>query len=241
VCGAVNFNCAFSDRPDFTTAKAIMINTAFKQALYQLGKDFTRDNHGWGMADVGRLYSRRNNFPIICNECRVLSLADDTATFTVTVPSGALALRATMTYVDVPGKPTWSKSVANDLDLKVTSPSGTVHWGNCALHIADWNWSTCTDDHPDPDFPGTEILDTVEYVFLQNPQAGTWTINVIADRILHDGYKETQAMDVDFALVVSVDPDCNHNGVPDPENIRNGTSDDSCNNNGVSDECDPEC
>ena len=81
----------------------------------------------------------------------------------------------------------------NDLDLKVTSPAGVVYWGNHGLLTG--NWST----------PGglPDSIDTVENVFVQNPQAGSWNVTVYAIQINQDGHVETPALDADFALVVT--------------------------------------
>jgi hypothetical protein len=65
--------------------------------------------------------------------------------------------------------------------------------------------------------------DTVENVFIQNPAAGNWTIEVIGAEIIQDAHLETVGIiDADFALVVSgvvvpvaCYPDCNLDGVLD--------------------------
>jgi len=46
-------------------------------------------------------------------------------------------------------------------------------------------------------------VDTVENVFVQNPQAGDWLVEVIASEVNVDTHVETPAMDADYALVVS--------------------------------------
>lgn len=46
-------------------------------------------------------------------------------------------------------------------------------------------------------------VDTVENVFIQNPAAGSWTVEVIGDEIVQDAHVETAALDADFALVIS--------------------------------------
>jgi len=75
----------------------------------------------------------------------------------------------------------------------VTSPTGTNYWGNHGL--IDGLWST----------PGgtANTIDTVENVFVQSPQAGDWTIEVIASELVQDSHVETPAIDADYALVVS--------------------------------------
>jgi hypothetical protein len=49
-------NCVFKRRPHMSTAKAMMINTALRLPIDDSRTDFTRGNHGWGMADIGTLY-----------------------------------------------------------------------------------------------------------------------------------------------------------------------------------------
>lgn len=53
------------------------------------------------------------------------------------------------------------------------------------------------------------------------------------------GHRETIPWDVDFALVVSSDPDCDGNSASDADDILTGLSAD-CDSNGVPDECDPD-
>ena len=81
----------------------------------------------------------------------------------------------------------------NDLTLKVTSPSGTVYYGNNGLDAG--NVST----------PGgsPNTIDNVENVFIDTPEQGIWTIEVSADEVNADGHVETPEMDVDYALVIS--------------------------------------
>ena len=81
----------------------------------------------------------------------------------------------------------------NDLTLKVTSPSAVVYWGNNGL--LEGNWSVAGG--------AANTIDTVENVFIQNPEAGVWTVEVIASEINEDGHVETPELDADFALVVS--------------------------------------
>ena len=75
----------------------------------------------------------------------------------------------------------------------MTSPSDVVYWGNNGL--LDGNWST----------PGgvANTIDTVENVFVENPEDGLWIVEIIASEINQDGHVETPELDADFALVVS--------------------------------------
>jgi hypothetical protein len=47
------------------------------------------------------------------------------------------------------------------------------------------------------------VLNTVENVFVQMPEAGVWTVEVRADEVVQDGHKETMEVDADYALVVT--------------------------------------
>jgi len=242
-------NCVFKNRPHMTTAKAMMINSASQYQFSdppppQPPHDFTRTHQGWGLVQVGRLHILRSRFPVLIDETQVLDLTtpgNDTAVYTVNVPTSVHALRATLVYADPRPDPiVQSRHAVNDLTLKVTAPNGTtVYWGNCGLREGNWSSSStaCTGDHPFLNNPSTEVIDTVENVFVQTPPEGTWSVRVIAEEIVADARPETPGVnDVDFALVVSIDPNCNQNPYSDADDILESRSPD-CNNNGVPDEC----
>lgn len=148
------------------------------------------------MPDVKRLYALRNHFPLIVDESDVLTeLA--AASYPIVVPADQAALRCTLVYVDPAGTPETNPNRVNDLTLKVTSPSGTVYWGNHGL--LEGNWS----------IPGgaPNTLDTVENVFVSGPEAGAWPVEVLAAEINADARPETPDVDdADYALVVSLEP-----------------------------------
>jgi hypothetical protein len=81
----------------------------------------------------------------------------------------------------------------NDLTLKVISPSETTYWGNQGL--LEGVWST-----PDGE---ADTKNTVECVFVENPECGNWTIEVSADELIEDSHVETPELDADYALVAS--------------------------------------
>lgn len=209
----------FSDRPKAATVKAMLINTAFQYPLdeepgFDYG-DFSRDNQGWGIADVATLYEQRNNMFIV-NETDLLT-EFATKTYTYTVAANSPALRVTMVYSDPPATPCAGVHRVNNLSLKVVSPSGGVYWGNWGLihyptsyPYADYYYelpyaSTWSVLDTEPTNVKMDHLNTVENVFVRNPSAGVWTITVSADSIVQDGHVETPGLpkDADFALVVS--------------------------------------
>jgi hypothetical protein len=181
----------FENRPHMTTAKAAMINTATQYPFSGLAHDMTRVHQGWGMPSVRYLYDVRDKIGFI-DETEVLQNLESVE-FLPFVEPGEPELRVTMTYADPMGMPGAGVHRINDLTLKVTSPSSTVYWGNNGL--LDGNFSS----------PGgsANTIDTVENVFIQNPEAGIWSVEVIASEINEDSHVETPEVDADFALIVS--------------------------------------
>jgi hypothetical protein len=186
------YGTVFDNRPHMTTAKAMMINTADQYPFNGTSEDHTRTHQGWGMASVKNLYDFRDNFYII-DESDVLE-PFDVSTHMVYVGTGSPDLKVTMTYADPAGNPAvQTQHRINDLSLKVISPSNVIYWGNNGLKTGVWSQPDGTAD----------TKDTVECVFIQNPEAGTWTVQVSADEIIQDSHVETPEMDADYALVVS--------------------------------------
>ncbi|MDP7559570.1 MAG: hypothetical protein QF745_03410, partial [Planctomycetota bacterium] len=83
----------------------------------------------------------------------------------------------------------------NDMSLQVTSPSGTVYWGNNGLSNANVSSSGGS----------SNTKDSVERVIVANPTSGTWTVTVHADDINQDTHPEngTSPPDADFALAIT--------------------------------------
>jgi hypothetical protein len=183
----------FASRPQMATAKALMVNMASRYNWLAGGSngDITRFRQGWGTADVKRLHERAAVTSVI-DETDVLTPLG-IKSYTVNVAAGQPELNVTMVYTDPMGTVGAAHARINDLSLRVTSPSGVVYWGNNGLTAG--NVST----------PGgtSNTIDTVENVFLQSPEAGAWTVEVLADELVQDARLETPAIDADYGLVVS--------------------------------------
>ena len=194
----------FENRPHASTAKAMMINQASSYPFSGAGDNLTRTHQGWGLPDVANIYDARDSLFVVDEEVVLENL--QTATFELELQKQAPEFRATLVYADPMGTPSSNLHRINDLTLKVTAPDGTVYWGNNGLSTG--NWSTPNGN------PNT--IDTVENVFVQNPVAGMWTIDVIAAEINEDSHVETGEVDADFSLVVSgVDPGTTIETTPD--------------------------
>lgn len=182
----------FDARPKNMTAKAMMISSATQWTFSGATADLTRTHQGWGAADVRTAYDQRSNMFIV-DETDVLTNLQ-TKTYRLYVASGTPEFKATMVYSDPPGTTSATLHRINDLTLKVTAPNGTIYWGNNGLLAS--NYST----------PGgvANTVDTVENVFVQNPQAGVWIVQVSADALVQDARLETSGtVDADYALAVT--------------------------------------
>jgi len=180
----------FEDRPHFTTMKALMINTAEQYDWNTTNPSLSRFRQGWGRPNAQNAYDWAALTRVV-DETSVLSELQ-TDTYTATVPASQDALKITMVYADRSGTTSAVIHRINDVTLKVTSPSSTVYWGNNGLAGGIWSTSGGAED----------TLNTVENVFIQNPEAGDWTIEVIATEVNMDVHIETPEDDQDYALVV---------------------------------------
>ncbi len=183
----------FDSKPQMATAKAMIINHAYRYDWTQGGAngDINRNVQGWGTADVRNLYDMAPQTMII-DETDVLAPLE-TKTYYVNVVSGVPELKVTMVYTDPAGTVGSGHHRINDLSLKVTSPSSMIYWGNNNLHNRNIS------------MPGgsSNRIDTVENVFIPSPTSGTWIVEVMADEVVQDSHTETPEIDADFALVIS--------------------------------------
>lgn len=181
----------FDNRCHMSTAKAVMINTANPYPFTGANHDLTRVHQGWGNPDIAYLFDVRNNISII-DETEILGNMESIE-YSAYVEPGTPQLRVTLVFTDTMGVPSASQQRINDLSLRVVSPSGTIYWGNNGLLTGNWSVPGGT--------PNT--IDTVENVFVQNPESGVWSVTVFASEVNEDTHLETPALDADFALVLS--------------------------------------
>lgn len=181
----------FENKAHFSTAKAMMINTAEQYPFSGTSDDKTRMHQGWGMPNLTKMYDSREKFYIV-DETDILEPLD-VATHIVYVEEGEPELKVTMHYPDTPGNPAvQTQHRINDLTLKVISPCGDEYWGNHGLLTEVWSSTGGSADDKN----------TVECVFIENPEHGAWTIEIYADEIIEDTHVETTELDADYALVV---------------------------------------
>ncbi len=199
----------FESRAFSTTSKALMINGAYKYPLTQGG--LTRAKQGWGVAQLNYLHNLKDlTFIIDANK----SLAPlQTHAYEVEVPVGSAAdFRATLCYIDPAPTGVAGKNRVNNLSIKVTSPGGTVYWGNNGLVTNNYSTSGGTE----------QDIDTVENVFVATPAAGIWKVEILGTSIVADGDLSTPGLNARYSLVVTganenkpnpCYPDCDSDGV----------------------------
>ncbi|MHC4515995.1 MAG: S8 family serine peptidase, partial [Planctomycetota bacterium] len=182
----------FQNRPHFTTLKALQIANATQYAFTSTSSDNRREHVGWGFPNLQSMYDNRN-VHFVVDETDLLQQGTGMA-YTIRVASGQPELKVSMCYADVAGNPAATLARVNDLTLRVTAPNGsTSYWGNNGL--TQGNYSV----------PGgqRDQRDTVENVFIKNPAAGDWKVEVAAYLVAKDTHVETPTVDADFALVVN--------------------------------------
>lgn len=181
----------FDNRPHQATAKALLLNSSRQWQFSGTGHDLTRVHQGWGKPDLQRSHENGDRTFVIDEE---FVLGDmEVASWEITVPAGEPELRATLVYADRAGTTSSSLHRINDLSLRLTSPGGTIYWGNNGLLAAMTSASGGL----------SNTKDTVEQVILANPEAGTWVVDVFADEVNQDTHVETGALDADFGLVIT--------------------------------------
>lgn len=191
----------FASAPKNTTTRAMMIASATQWPWIggsAANADIDRDKQGWGRPDLGQLYDYRNKFFIIDETDVIVNL--QSKNYGISVAPGESQLKAVLVWRDPPGTVNSTKHLINDLDLTVTSPTGVIYRGNFGLtnHVpgasGESMWSV----------PGgtKEDVNSVENVWVQNPEPGNWVISVTAASLVSDIHTETPALDADFALVV---------------------------------------
>jgi hypothetical protein len=172
--------------PHAATVKAILIADAYQYEFSQ-GDRFAQ---GWGLVDVGNVYNIGEKH-LIDDENNALKTGDSII-YKIT-PISSTPLKISLVWTDVPGTTSSSMHLINDLGLRVYDPNGVLYHGNWMLDGGKWSFSGGQSDH----------INNVENVFIEDPMAGEWTIEVVGENIPLDGVIETASVDQSYALVAS--------------------------------------
>lgn len=179
-------NNPFLERPHSSTVKALAIANAHQYDLAQA----ERMAQGWGHIDVGTMYELGKR-QFIVDEDDPLFMTQDVSYIVAAEPTQPLKI--TLAWTDVPGSTATTQNLINDLDLTVTSPSGTTYRGNFGLNESMWSLENGTRDD----------LNNVENVFIESPEKGDWTITITGAEVVMDGDTSSLMIDQPFSLVAS--------------------------------------
>ncbi|MBX7207506.1 MAG: S8 family serine peptidase [Verrucomicrobiaceae bacterium] len=161
-----------------STLKALLIETA--DDLGNVGPDY---QYGWGLVNVKAAADLAQAYK---NSSGTRRMIEDQITTTTTTRSysftwdGSSPIRATLCWTDPAGTATSSADLrtarlVNNLDLKVTGPTGTVHLPWVMPFVGDWTNAKLSA----PAITGVNNTDNVERVDIAAPPvAGLYTATV---------------------------------------------------------------
>ncbi|MBW3670628.1 MAG: SDR family oxidoreductase [Acidobacteria bacterium] len=152
--------------PSAALIKATLINTAVDIAGYgnasqEAGLPIPNMHEGWGRVDLGNVAddARRQHFD-----------SDSVSTggiVTHSLPAEAgTPFKVSLVWTDFPGSTIAATQLVNDLNLVVTSPTGTVYRGN--VFAGGWSASGGSAD----------TLNNVECVYVQSAEGGNYTVEI---------------------------------------------------------------
>ena len=179
------------NRPHFPTLKGLQVVSATQYSFNSGSSDNRREHQGWGFPDLETMYDNRAKMYIV-DETDVI-FPGQARQHTITVANGEPSLKICLNWNEPAGNPAAASQLINNLSLRVTAPSGTQYWGNNGLNSGLWSSAGGSED----------TINSIENVFVQNPQSGQWIVEVIGSGIVADNHVETAGVDADYSLVVA--------------------------------------
>lgn len=180
-----------------STLKGLIIHTA--DDLGNPGPDY---KYGWGLMNTKAAADLVNDVAlgnVLRMQEGTLSAANSSDTYSI-FPSGAEALKVTLCWTDPAANENYDTQpdLVNDLDLRVTGPNGTTYPYKLNRNIPENNATQ-----------GENNVDNVEQVYIELPDAGTYTVTVDYDGSLSGGSQ-------DYSLLISGIPsDSDTDSIPD--------------------------
>ncbi len=144
--------------PSAALIKAFVINGALSQG-------YTQDK-GWGKVSI---YDSLFSSHIINDSASVAHGQTQTYSTQCNVTRSDMPLKITLVWTDYPGDETAPNALVNNLDLKVTSPNGTVVYNG--------------NDFTSPYNSEVDNKNNVENVIINTPVSGTYTVEVTGTNV----------------------------------------------------------
>lgn len=144
------------------TPSPAMMKASIINGGTDLGFGYPSRDQGWGRISLANsLLTKEYKY-----EDELIKLAtSQSQSYTYEVENQNTPLKISLVWTDYPGSTSASKALVNDLDLKITSPSGQVYYGN---------------DFTSPYNSGFDRTNNVENVFINTPEVGSYTVEVSA-------------------------------------------------------------
>ncbi|MBK9383870.1 MAG: S8 family serine peptidase [Planctomycetes bacterium] len=180
---------AFDRRALSTTIRALLLASARPYAFRGRAHDLARAHQGFGFPDLETLDAHARGALVIDGE-RALR-ERERASYRVFVERGAEELRIVLAWREPAALPSAGRQLVNDLDLELRAPDGALWRGNAGLIEGPWSHRGGAPDR----------RNSVEAIFVPQPAAGVWTIEVEAHAVEQDAQLGTSAWDVPFSLV----------------------------------------
>lgn len=154
-----------------TPSASLLRATLINSAVNMTGTTAIPANcQGWGRATIDESL-------FFAGESRKLKIKENTTgfasgssgqdfTYTYTVQGSSQALKVTLAWTDYPSTPAANPNINNDIDLRVTGPTGTLWLGNVFASGVSTTGGTA------------DRKNTLEQVLLASPAVGTYTVTV---------------------------------------------------------------
>ncbi len=176
--------------PSPALVKAALINSAVDMDDSAGTGPVPNMDEGWGRADLTQIIASPRQHDFV-DQTELLGTGQ-TSERRVLVADPDEPLKITLAYTDVPGFPAAIPALVNDLDLEVIGPDGTLYRGN-----------QFAAGESVPNAPLPDRVNNVEAVHLPAPLPGEYLVRVRARNVVQDARVDTDAVDQDFALVIS--------------------------------------
>lgn len=148
-------------KPPNALMKALICNTATDKGTP--GPDYS---YGFGFMNLARalqVLDKQHYFAGTAGQ-------GQTNTETITIPPGTAQLKIMLYWMDRPASPLTAKMIINDLDLAVTTPVNE--------RVLPYILDTVPSQVANPARRGEDHINNIEQVVINDPQAGTYTIEV---------------------------------------------------------------
>ncbi|OFZ27557.1 MAG: hypothetical protein A3D92_08015, partial [Bacteroidetes bacterium RIFCSPHIGHO2_02_FULL_44_7] len=151
----------FETYPTPHMIKALIVNSAAD--LGNAGPDYS---YGWGLLDAKAAMDLIDGGSSYLRDSSVSN--GETEEYSVTVPSSTSVFKVTTVWTDPAGTPGAAYARVNDVDIELVDPVGNIYkpW---KLDLSNPSASATS---------GINMVDNVEQVLVNYPQAGNWTVRI---------------------------------------------------------------